>query len=126
MGDSAVEKVGRAIGVALHEASEPTNGPVFKRSSRALSSMRCVAIGFGLGALAATKGVPLVKDAVMNYLTSKALEATDEGASAPQAATEPTTSGAKASRPAGGQRATASPPVTPSGRRAPLPNQRTR
>ena len=119
MGDSAVEKVGKAIGIALHEASEPTKEPSNKRSNRVASGVRCVAVGVGLGALAATKGVPLVKNAVMNYLTSKALEATDPGASSPEAGAEPMTSAGKA-------RSGASHPVTPSGRRAPLPNQRTR
>ena len=126
MGDSAVEKVGRAIGIALHEASEPTNEPSFKRSKRALSGVRCVAIGVGLGALAATKGVPFVKDAAINYLTSKALEATDEVPSPPRSAADRATSGAKASRPGAGHQSGASPLVTPSGRRAPLPNRRTR
>ena len=125
MGDSAVEKVGRAIGIALHEASEPTNEPS-TRSKRALSGMRCVAIGVGLGALAATRGVPFVKNAAINYLTSKALEASDQVPSPPQATAGPATSGAKASRPGGGHQSGASPPVTPSGRREPLPNRRTR
>jgi hypothetical protein len=126
MGDSAVEKVGRAIGIALHEAAEPTNEFSFKRSNRALSGMRCVAIGVGLGALAATKGVPFVKNAAMSYLTSKALEATDQVPSPAQAAADPATSGAEASAPGGGYQSGASPPVTPSGRRAPLPHRRTR
>ena len=126
MGDNAVEKVGRAIGIALHEASEPTKEPSFKRSNRALSGMRCVAVGVGLGALAATKGVPFVRNAAMNYLTSKALEASDQVPSPPQAAADPATSGGEASRPGGGYQSGASPPVTPSGRRAPLPNRRTR
>jgi hypothetical protein len=126
MGDSAVEKVGRAIGIALHEASEPTKEPSFKRSNRALSGLRCVAIGVGLGALAATKGVPFVKNAAMNYMTSKALEATDQVPSPPQAGADPATSGAEASRPGGGYQSGASAPVTPSGRRAPLPTRRTR
>ena len=125
MGDNAMEKVGRAIGIALHEASEPTKEPL-KRSNRALSGMRCVAVGVGLGALAATKGVPFVRNAAMNYLTSKALEASEQVPSPPQAAADPASSRAEASRPRGGYQSGASPPVTPSGRRAPLPNRRTR
>jgi hypothetical protein len=46
----------------------------------ALSGMRGVILGAGLGALAATKGPPLARKAMMKYLTSHATGAAGQAA----------------------------------------------
>jgi hypothetical protein len=82
LGKSTVEKVGDGIGSALgkawREGIAPAEKPSPKRSNGALSGMRGVIIGAGLGVLAATKGVPLVKNAMLKYVTSHATGATDQ------------------------------------------------
>jgi hypothetical protein len=90
LGKSTVENVGdvigSAVGKAWREATEQpnesspkrSNGASPKRSSGPLSGMRGVIIGAGLGVLAAKKGGPLVKNAVLRYVTSHATGATNE------------------------------------------------
>lgn len=82
MGKSNAEKVGDVIGSALGKAWREGIGPAeessSKRSNGALPRMRGVIIGAGLGALAATKGVPLVKNAMLKYVASHATGATDQ------------------------------------------------
>ena len=78
MGTSTVENVGSALGKAWREATEPTNESSPKRSRGALSGMRGVIIGAGLGVLAAKKVGPLVKSAMLKYVASRAKEATDQ------------------------------------------------
>ena len=78
MGTSTVENVGSALGKAWREATEPANGSSSKRSRGALSGMRGVIVGAGLGVLAAKKVGPLVESAMLKYVASHAKEATDQ------------------------------------------------
>lgn len=78
MGTSTVEKVGSALGKAWREATEPAKESSPKRSRGALSGMRGVIVGVGLGVLAAKKGEPLVKSAMSKYVASQATKATDQ------------------------------------------------
>ncbi len=84
--ENAGDVIGSALATAWREATEPANEPSPKRSNGALSGLRGVIIGAGLGALAATKGGPLVKNAMMKYVTSHATKATDQQSSVEQAA----------------------------------------
>jgi hypothetical protein len=91
---STVENVGDLIGSAFakawHEATERADGPSPRQSNQsngALSGLRGVIIGAGIGALAATKGAPLVKNAMMRYVTSHAMKAPDKVPSTDQAPT---------------------------------------
>ena len=81
MGKSTAESVsdviGSALGKAWREAAEPASEPPSKRSNGSrskgpLSGMRGLIVGAGLGALAVTKGAPLVKNAMVKYMTSHA------------------------------------------------------
>ena len=58
MGTSTIEKVGSALGNAWREATEPAQESSPKRFRGALSGMRGVIVGVGLGVLAAKKGEP--------------------------------------------------------------------
>ena len=49
-----------------------------KRFRGALSGMRGVIVGVGLGVLAAKKGEPLVKSAMSKYVASQATKSTDQ------------------------------------------------
>jgi hypothetical protein len=51
----------------------------------ALSGMRGVILGAGLGALVATKGPPIARKAMVNYLTSHAASAPGQAAGGPPA-----------------------------------------
>ena len=78
MGTSTIEKVGSALGNAWREATEPAQESSPKRFRGALSGMRGVIVGVGLGVLAAKKGEPLVKSAMSKYVASQATKATDQ------------------------------------------------
>lgn len=83
MGKSTVEKVGDVIGSALGKYSREASP---KRSDGALSGMRGVVLGAGLGVLAAKKVGPLVQNAMLRYVTSHATGATDQVPSTDQVA----------------------------------------
>ena len=78
MGTSTIEKVGSALGNAWREATEPAKESSPKRFRGALSGMRGVIVGVGLGVLAAKKGEPLVKGAMSKYVASQATKSTDQ------------------------------------------------
>ena len=78
MGTSTIEKVGSALGNAWREATEPAKESSPKRFRGALSGMRGVIVGVGLGVLAAKKGEPLVKSAMSKYVASQATKSTDQ------------------------------------------------
>jgi hypothetical protein len=78
LGTSTVEKVGSALGKAWREATEPAKESSPKRFRGALSGMRGVIVGVGLGVLAAKKGGPLVESAMSKYVASQATKATDQ------------------------------------------------
>ena len=78
MGTSTIEKVGSALGNALREATEPAKESSPKRFRGALSGMRGVIVGVGIGVLAAKKGEPLAKSAMAKYVASQATKATDQ------------------------------------------------
>jgi hypothetical protein len=87
LGKSTTENVGDVIGSALgkawREATESASEPSPKRSNGTrsngtLSGMRGVIVGAGLGVLAAKKAGPLVKNAMLKYVTSHATGATDQ------------------------------------------------
>jgi hypothetical protein len=78
LGTSTVEKVGSALGKAWREATEPAKESSPKRFREALSGMRGVIVGVGLGVLAAKKGGPLVESALSKYVASQATKATDQ------------------------------------------------
>ena len=101
MGRSTVENVGSALGKAWREATEPANESSPKRSRGALSGMRGVIVGVGLGVLAAKKGGPLIKSAMLKYVATHAKEATDQVdvPSTDQAADVPSTDQAAAGAP---------------------------
>jgi hypothetical protein len=89
LGKSTAENVsdviGSALGKAWREAAEPATEPSPKRSNGTrsqgpLSGMRGLILGAGLGALAAKKGGPLVKSAMLKYMTSHATGAADQAA----------------------------------------------
>lgn len=98
MGTSTVEKVGSALGKAWREATEPAKESSPKRFRGALSGMRGVIVGVGLGVLAAKKGEPLVKSAMSKYVASQATKATDQATDQVNA---PSTDQATAESPAG-------------------------
>jgi len=80
------EVIGSALGKAWREAVESAdgtsarqpNGASPKRSGGPLSGMRGVIVGAGLGVLAAKKGAPLVKSAMLKYVTSHATGAAEQ------------------------------------------------
>ena len=78
LGTSTIEKVGSALGNAWREATEPAKESSPKRFRGALSGMRGVIVGVGLGVLAAKKGEPLVKSAMSKYVASQATKSTDQ------------------------------------------------
>ena len=78
MGTSTIEKVGSALGKGWREATGPTKESSPKRFRGALSGMRGVIVGVGLGVLAAKKAEPLVKGAMSKYVASQATKATDQ------------------------------------------------
>ena len=98
MGTSTIEKVGSALGNAWREATEPAKQSSPKRLRGALSGMRGVIVGVGLGVLAAKKGEPLVKSAMSKYVASQATKATDQ---ATDQADVPSTDQAAAGSPVG-------------------------
>jgi hypothetical protein len=67
-------------------------GPHFKGATLGKSTLWGVIVGAGLGALAVKKGEPLVKNAMLKYVTSQAAGATDQNVPTDQAAAvSPTT-----------------------------------
>ena len=78
MAQGTVRNVGDAIGSAVGKAAEPAKEPP-KRSKGALSGMRGVIVGAGLGVLAAKKAGPLLEGAMMKYVTSHAADQATTG-----------------------------------------------
>jgi len=72
------DAIGSAVGKAWREAAEPAKEPP-KRSKGALSGMRGVIVGAGLGVLAAKKAGPLLEGAMMKYVTSHAADQATTG-----------------------------------------------
>ena len=93
MGTSTIEKVGSALGKTWREATNPAKESSPKRFGGALSGMRGLIVGVGLGVLAAKKGAPLVESAMSKYVASQATKATDQA--------EPSTDQAAAGSPGG-------------------------
>ena len=85
MAKSTMKNIGDAIGSATGKAWREAAGEAAKepprRSKGPLSGMRGVIVGAGLGVLAAKKAEPLLKGAMMKYVTSHAADQATNGAS---------------------------------------------